>query len=125
VSVGSIQFINSITWNEYDNQFVLAGGQWAGGTIDARILTSPDGTTWTARETGSTKVALNNVKGDNAGNYIATGTEYSSSAYRATTVYMYSTDNAVTWTAGTLPATIYVPYAWADKLTWGDIKLGL
>jgi hypothetical protein len=125
VSVGSIQFINSITWNEYDNQFVLTGGQWASGTIDARILTSPDGTTWTARETGSTKVALNNVKGDNAGNYIATGAEYSSSAYRPTTVYMYSTDNAVTWTAGTLPAAIYVPYAWADKLTWGDIKLGL
>jgi|TARA_B110000967_G_scaffold103552_1_gene106206 hypothetical protein len=120
-----MSFVNGITWNEYDSQFVIVGGNWPGdGSIDARVYTSPDGTTWTARESGSTKVALNNVKGDNAGNYIALGWTYSSS-YNPTTVYMYSTDNAATWTAGTLPASCYLPYGWEGKLAWGDIRLGL
>ena len=126
VSISSgMSYVNGITWNEYDSQFVIVGGNWVGdGTIAARVQTSPDGTTWTARETGSTQVVLNNIKGDNAGNYIATGWTYSG-GYGPTTVYMYSTDNAATWTAGTLPASCYLPYQQPGKLAWGDIRLGL
>ena len=84
VSISSgMSYVNGITWNEYDSQFVIVGGNWVGdGTIAARVQTSPDGTTWTARETGSTQVALNNIKGDNAGNYIATGWTYSAAMVR-------------------------------------------
>jgi hypothetical protein len=126
VSIPSgMSYVNCITWNEYDSQFVIAGGNWVGdGTIDARVYTSPDGSTWTAREAGSTEVVFNNIQGDNAGNYIATGRTYSS-GYNPTTVYMYSTDNAATWTAGTLPASCYLPYGWSSKIAWGDIRLGL
>lgn len=125
VSIGSIQFINSITWNEYDSQFVLGGGQWANGTIDARISTSPDGTTWTAREVGSHKMVVNNVKGDNAGNYVAFGNSYASSVYGPNSIYLYSTNNAVTWTLGNLPASVYLDFGRFNRIAWGDITLGL
>jgi photosystem II stability/assembly factor-like uncharacterized protein len=122
----SLEFITQVIWNEYDSQFVIIGGAWPGdGTIDARVSTSPDGITWTARETGSTKVRLANVQGDNLGNYVAFGAAYASANNLATTAYMYSTNSGVSWSTGTLPQTMYAGYGRPNRLIWGDIKLGL
>jgi len=122
-STGStMAFINSITYNEYDKQFVLGGGAWAGGTIDARVLTSPSGNTWTARETGSHKFVINNLIGDNSGNYVAFGNSYTGS-YVPNTMYLYSSDNAVTWTLGTLPVSCYFDFARRSRIAWGDRRL--
>jgi|TARA_B110000483_G_C18191524_1_gene541160 hypothetical protein len=118
----TIGFINSITYNEYDKQFVLGGGWWAGGTIDARLLTSPDGNTWTARETGSHKFVVNNLIGDDSGNYVAFGNTYDGS-WGPNTIYLYSTDNAVTWTLGTLPVSCYFDSRRRGRIAWGDRRL--
>lgn len=123
-STGSIFngcYIRAAHWNEADQQFVIAGGFYNGTDFDARIATSPDGVTWTARETGTKKCIISNIYGDNNGNYVAVGAGYSA-AFIATNVYLYSTNGGITWTTGTLPASINFGVGFPARISWGDPK---
>lgn len=93
-----------VIWNEADSQFVLVGGQFNGTDYDARIYTSTDGATWTARENGSKKILLLTVAGDDQGNYIAIGNGYSGGFFDTDTI-LYSTNSGVTWSELTVPIT--------------------
>lgn len=122
-STGSIFnncYLRAAHWNEHDQQFVIAGGYYNGTDFDARIATSPNGTTWTARETGSKKCIISNICGDDRGNYVAVGQGYPSGTFGATDVYLYSTDSGVTWTTGTLPANFNYGVGWNTRISWGD-----
>lgn len=104
-------YVAGIRFNEYDQKFWLAGGSWNGSHVVARILSSTDGITWATKENGSTRVWLQDIAGDDDGNYIAIGIDYDG-AYDTTTNYFYSTDSGESWTAGTL--------ATAARLTFGQ-----
>ena len=124
-----MNYINCIHYNEYSQQYVIGGGQWMNQRVDARICTSPTGlvNSWTFRETGTTELTINNIFGDNQGNFVAMGVPYiANSGYTANTnKYFYSKDNAITWTEGTLPISTYADYSRSERMAFGDPALGL
>tara|TARA_B100000780_G_scaffold147469_1_gene103065 strand:- start:1232 stop:2293 length:1062 start_codon:yes stop_codon:yes gene_type:complete len=124
VNLSGFNYVNHVTWNDHDSQFVAVGGAW-GGDVYARISTSPDGVTWTARLAGSDSFVFRNVIGDNTGKYIALGAPYVGGTYVATNLYWYSTNSGVTWQSATMPITTWIDPGRHQRLAFGDIRQGL
>lgn len=118
----NMAFISNTHWNRTDNKWVMAGGHWASPSINSRIQTSLDGVTWTMVYQGTQpQGSLFHIHGDNQGNYIAVGSPYTNATgYTDTNVFLYSTNNGVNWSQGTLPLTVRIFSGNPGLLAHGD-----
>ena len=112
----------NIHYNEWDQLFWLGAGFYTGGIFNARIYSSIDGISWTTRYSGTAPFLVQDIIGDDSGNYIAMGIAYSG-GYVDTDVYLYSTDNGANWTQGTLPVARRMLYS-SNQMAWASIKRG-
>jgi len=112
----------NIHYNEWDQTFWLGAGFYTGSIFNARIFSSTNGISWTTRYSGTAPFFVQDMIGDDSGNYIAMGIAYSG-GYVDTDVYLYSTDNGANWTQGTLPTARRMLYA-QNQMAWASIKRG-
>lgn len=115
----------TVHYNEWDQKFWLPAGFFTGSIFTARIYSSTDGISWTSiygGASGTTPLLLQEIIGDDSGNYIGMGVEYSG-GYVDTDVYLYSTDNGATWSEGTLPTARQLYYG-INQMVWASLTRG-
>lgn len=112
----------NIHFNEWDQTFWIGAGFFTGSIFNARILSSTNGISWTTRYSGTAPFLVQDIIGDDSGNYVAMGIAYSG-GYVDTDVYLYSTDNGANWTQGTLPAARRMLYS-SNQMAWCSVKRG-
>jgi hypothetical protein len=112
----------NIHYNEWDQTFWLGAGFYTGSIFNARIYSSTNGISWTTRYSGTAPFLVQDIIGDDSGNYIAMGVAYSG-GYIDTDAYLYSTDSGANWTQGTLPSARQMLYS-TNQMAWASIERG-
>lgn len=112
----------NIHFNEWDQTFWLGAGFFTGSIFNARIFSSTNGISWTTRYSGTAPFLVQDIIGDDSGNYVAMGIAYSG-GYVDTDAYLYSTDNGANWTQGTLPTARRMLYS-QNQMAWCSVKRG-
>jgi hypothetical protein len=112
----------NIHYNEWDQLFWLGAGFFTNSIYNARIFSSTNGISWTTRYSGTAPFIVQDMIGDDSGNYIAMGIAYSG-GFVDTDVYLYSTDSGANWTQGTLPTARRMLYS-SNQMAWCSVKRG-
>ena len=122
VSPGGVGW--NISYNPHSQRFWSPSGSFDGSVYRARIFYSVDGTTWTTSYAGSYQMLGLEIAGDDDGNLVCVGQDYSGGAYNATTNYLYSTDNGVSWNEGTLPTATKMTVFGQQQMTYASLDIG-
>lgn len=113
----------NVHYNPYSQKFFTPSASWNGSAYLAKIFSSTNGSTWTTSYGGSYQMLGLEIDGDDDGNLVCIGIDYSGGAYNDTTNYLYSTDDGANWIEGTLPTTTRASFG-INLMTYASLTIG-
>lgn len=113
----------NVHYNPYSQKFFTPSGSFNGSVFLARIFSSTDGVSWATSYNGSYQLLGQEIDGDDDGNLVCIGIDYSGGQYNDTANYLYSTDDGANWIEGTLPTATRASFG-LDLMTYASLTIG-